>query len=108
MAETIDATRYVFVFTDVDPSLLSPEHVLELYRGRWQIELAFKREKSIMGLGHLPKHDPKSCRAWLHGKLFVWLLAERLVDYARAFSLWGYSLEQASSRAQILCGQPVA
>jgi hypothetical protein len=38
-----------------------------LYRSRWQIELAFKRMKSLMGLGHLPKKDPVSCRAWLIG-----------------------------------------
>ena len=32
--------------------------ILELYRLRWQIELAIKRMKSILGLGHLPKRIP--------------------------------------------------
>lgn len=70
----------------------SAAEVLELYRVRWQIELAFKRLKSIVGFGHLPKKDPASARAWLHGKLFVGLLAERLIAAANAFSPWGYSL----------------
>ena len=66
--------------------------MLELYRSRWQIELAFKRMKSILGLGHLPKKDPESCRAWLHGKLFTSLLVERLIGAARTLSPWGYEL----------------
>ncbi len=45
-----------------------------------------------MGLGHLPKTDPASSRAWLHGKLFVSLLVERLLDAAKTFSPWGYDL----------------
>jgi Transposase DDE domain len=68
-----------------------PEQVLEAYRLRWQVELAFKRMKSILGFGHLPKKDPASARAWLHGKLFVSLLAEHLIAAAAAFSPWGYS-----------------
>jgi len=46
--------------------------------------------KSILGLGHLPKKDPASARAWLHGKLFVSLLAEHLIAVADAFPPWGY------------------
>jgi hypothetical protein len=54
--------------------------VLEFYRLRWQIELVFKRMKSILGLGHLPKKDPLSAQAWLEGKLFTGLLIERMID----------------------------
>ena len=68
------------------------EDLLECYRFRWQIELVFKRLKSIMGLGHLPKKDPASARAWLHGKLLVGLLVERIIGEASAFSPWGYRL----------------
>ena len=61
---------------------------------RWQIELAFKRMKSIMGLGHLPKKDPASARAWLHGKIFASLLVERMVQAAETLSPWGYRLDR--------------
>lgn len=49
--------------------------------------------KSILGLGHLPKKDPASARAWLHGKLLVGLLVERMIQLASTISPWGYQLE---------------
>ena len=88
--QNLQIARYVFLFTTIPSSILAAQEVLELYRARWQIETCFKRLKSIMGFGHLPKHDPQSCRAWLYGKLVVALLAERLVDSAQRFSPWGY------------------
>jgi IS4 transposase len=47
----------VFVFTTLTDEI-APQAVMELYRGRWQIELAFKPLKSLVQLGHLKKHDP--------------------------------------------------
>ena len=90
--ESWKAAQYFFVWTTLANSFQAPD-VLELYRLRWQIELAFKRMKSIMGLGHLPKKDPASARAWLHGKIFVSLLIERMVEAAETFSPWGYGLD---------------
>ena len=52
------------------------------YRVRWQVELTFKRFKSLAGLGHLPKRSDDSARAWLYGKLLAALLAEKLVRHA--------------------------
>ena len=90
-AESLEAAQSFFLWTSLQASW-SPFQVLELYRSRWQIELAFKRMKSLLGLGHLPKKDPDSCRAWLHGKLFTSLLVERLMGAARTLSPWGYQL----------------
>ena len=90
--ESWEAAEYFFVWTTLADSF-SPPVVLELYRLRWQIELAFKRMKSILGLGHLPKKDPASARAWLHGKIFASLLVERMVEAADTFSPWGYRLD---------------
>ena len=92
--ESLAAAQYFFVWTTLSYAW-SLQTVLELYRSRWQIELAFKRMKSIMGLGHLPKKDPESCRAWLHGKLFTSLLVERLIGAAKTTSPWGYELGDA-------------
>jgi Transposase DDE domain len=83
---------YFFVWTDVSTETLDAAAVLAWYRCRWQIELYFKRMKSILGLGDLPKRREDSCRAWLHGKLLVALLLERLLDNAEHFSPWGYEL----------------
>lgn len=89
--ETLALHRYVVLATSL-PETVSARQVLELYRARWQIELAFKRLKSIMGLGHLPKKEEDSAKAWLHGKLFVAFLAQALTDEGRLFSPWGYPL----------------
>lgn len=86
------AAQYFFVWTTLPPEI-SAETILLLYRLRWQIELVFKRFKSILGLGHLPKKDLRSARAWLHGKLFVGLLVERIIAAADSFSPWGYPLD---------------
>lgn len=96
--ETIELHRYVVLATSVAREHMSAEQVAELYRIRWQIEIAFKRLKSIMGLGHLPNVDPVSARAWLHGKVFVALLVQAMVDEGRSFSPWGYSI--GGSRAE--------
>ncbi len=87
---------YFFVWTDVPAEALDAAAVLAWYRCRWQIELCFKRLKSILGLGELPKRRDDSCRAWLHGKLLVALLLERLLDNAEHFSPWGYELAPAT------------
>jgi len=84
--------RYVVLVTAVAGERLYAEQILQCYRIRWQSELAFKRLKSIMGLGHLPKVDEASARAWLHGKLLAALLVQTIVDEGRLFSPWGYPL----------------
>jgi len=95
--QTLEAAGYVIVFTTVDARLMGPEKVLEFYRGRWQVELVFKRLKSILDLGHLPKSDEQTARAWIHGKLFVALLMEAMLRYGESFFPWGYPLRPAQA-----------
>jgi len=90
--ETLEHAGYVTVFTTVNRHALSGGKVLSLYRDRWQIELVFKRLKGLVRLGALPKTEGESCKAWLHGKLVIALLAEHLHREAEFFSPWGYSL----------------
>jgi len=90
--ETLELQKYFFVITSVKRNKMSAEQVLSTYRLRWQIELAFKRLKSILGLGHLPKFDPRSAKAWLHGKLAVAMLADLLIEKGRLFFPWGYPI----------------
>jgi hypothetical protein len=90
--ETLEAAGYLFVFTTVCQKVLCATKVLEMYRGRWQIELVFKRLKSILALGHLRKTDPQAGLAWIEGKLFVAFLVESLIRYAETFFPWGYPL----------------
>jgi len=93
--ETWEYAKYVAVFTtDMHaPSAI----VLQWYQVRWQVELAFKRLKSLAQLGHLPKYDDHSSRAWLYGKLFVALLAQKMIRTGRDISPWGYLFPLAST-----------
>ena len=75
--------------------------VLRLYRARWQIELAFKRMKSLLQLGHIPKSDPVTAQAWLHAKLMAALLIERLSEESRSFSPWGFPLSATQPLAPL-------
>jgi hypothetical protein len=86
--------RYVFVWTSLPASEMGRRKVLRYYRARWQLELVFKRAKSIMGLGQLPKRSDASSRAWVNGKLLVALLVEKLWQQAEHFSPWGYGLSR--------------
>lgn len=99
--ETLEYAKYVILFTTFPESDFSAEEVLEWYRLRWQVELVFKRFKSLAQLGHLPKYDDDSSKAWLYGKLLVALLAEKLADYASFFSPWGYVLEQKTASKRL-------
>jgi Transposase DDE domain len=95
--KTVGATtrryaEYVLVFTTLPEAEATTAQVLEAYRLRWQVELTFKRLKSIAQIGHVPKHDDQSSRAWLYGKLLVALLSQRLARVGKTISPWGYLL----------------
>ena len=93
--ETWEYAKYVAVFTTVEEAAASS--ILEWYRIRWQVELVFKRLKGLAQLGHLPKYDERSSRAWLYGKLFVALLTQKLIRVGRDISPWGYELAEGSA-----------
>ena len=89
---TLKAAGYIFVFTTLPKNMATPSAILEIYRGRWQVELVFKRLKSLIALGHLPKQDPRGAKAWIHGKLFAAFLIEALIHAGERFFPWGFPL----------------
>jgi hypothetical protein len=97
--ETLEFAEYIVVLSTLDSDLLDATGALEIYRARWQVELCFKRFKSLLQLGHLPKRSDESARAWIQGKLLTVLLIERLIEEARLFSPWGFDLLAAQSMA---------
>lgn len=94
--QTRKYAEYVLVFTTLNYSEANARQVLEAYRLRWQVELIFKRLKSIAQVGHLPKHDPQSSRAWLYGKLLIALLSQKLAQIGKTISPWGYILAETA------------
>jgi hypothetical protein len=89
--ETLLLARYVVVLTNCEAAV-TPEQILEVYRLRWQIELLFKRLKSLLHLDHLRARDPDLAQTYLLAKILAALLAEELLDRAAAFSPWAYQL----------------
>ena len=89
---TLELAGYVLIITSVEKEKLNSAEVLELYRGRWQIELAFKRLKSLLDAGHVPKKNDDSARAWMQGKIMTALLIEQLLWAGKLISPWGYRL----------------
>ena len=61
--DTFAFNEYLVVATSLGSDYMADE-ILDLYRYRWQVELYFKRLKSILNYGELPKNPRK---AYLHG-----------------------------------------
>lgn len=104
--ETWGRAEFVMIFTTVPGNRLTAAEALELYRVRWQVELVFKRFKQLAGMGHLPKHDETSSRAWLYGKLLVALLTEKIISHAENFSPWGYDIGPDAAHSEPVEGVP--
>lgn len=76
---TLEACSYVLLLTSVSRQTLSSEQLLALYRLRWQIELEFKRLKSILELGVVRAKAPEMVRATFAAKLLGALLVEDIL-----------------------------
>lgn len=75
-AETLEAAGHVLLLTSLPEDEYSAEQVADCYRLRWQIELAFKRLKSLLHLDALRAKEPELAKAWI----FANLLAAFLID----------------------------
>lgn len=91
---SMEAAKFVFLFTTLPHSVMAAADVLALYRYRWQIELAFKRLKQLLKLGRLPHQDLVIARSWILAKLVIALLLETLFRNTRTLSPWGYAVGQ--------------
>lgn len=82
-ARTLFAAGFTMVVSNLPLELWPAEHVLRLYRLRWQVELLFKRLKSLLHLDHLRAQDPQLAQTYLLGKLLAALLLDRLTHHVR-------------------------
>jgi hypothetical protein len=72
-------------FTILATSLDEPAgQIFDLYALRWQIEIAFKRLKSLLHIDKLEAKDPDLVRAWFLAHLITLLLIEDHADQALA------------------------
>jgi Transposase DDE domain len=78
--DTLEAAGYVALFTTTPWQRLSAAQCIELYRLRWQVELQFKRWKSICGFDRMPNFRPDTTASWLYAKILAAVLLEKLAS----------------------------
>ncbi len=84
--------RYTFVATSL-PETYTAENILAIYRLRWQVEMVFKRYKSILGAGSVPVKTKEAAEAWINGKMMPALLIEKFIGSVD-FSPSGENIEK--------------
>src|SRR5258708_5280090 len=83
---SLEAAKYILLLTSLPADVFPPTDILTLYRFRWQIELAFKRFKSLAGLDMLPAKKPELALAWIYATLIVAIIAEQIAGQVPASS----------------------
>jgi DDE family transposase len=76
----MEAAKYVLLFTTASRQRLDAERCLQAYRLRWQIELQFKRWKSLCGFDVLPNYRDDTTLAWLYAKVLLGALLDRMAS----------------------------
>jgi hypothetical protein len=70
------AAEFLILGTSLPAEGYPAEEVLAVYRLRWQIELAFKRLKSLLGMDQIPTRTERASRSWLTAHLIMALLCD--------------------------------
>ena len=81
---TLAMAEWVLVVTTLDEATWPAEAVRRLYRARWQVELLFKRWKSLLQLEDLRVRQREAVEAVLRLKLLAWLLQAAVAAEVRA------------------------
>ena len=99
-ARSLFAAGFVLLTTNLPVLPWGAPQVMQRYRFRWQVELAFKRLKSILQLDHLRARDLELAQVYLLAKLLAALLVDQIqltlatrypdvfTTTARPLSLW--------------------
>jgi hypothetical protein len=72
------AAEFMILATSLPVEGYPAEEVLAVYRLRWQIELAFKRLKSLLRMDRIPTRTERASRSWLISHLILALLCDDL------------------------------
>ena len=82
----------IWLLVTVPREQASWHQLMELYRLRWQIELFFKRLKSLLHLDALPSRQGPTAKSWMLARFLAAALAQELVQPSGPLSPWGYEL----------------
>jgi hypothetical protein len=75
---SLTAAEFVILATSLPEAGFPAAEILAVYRLRWQIELAFKRLKSLLKIDKIRTRTEAGTRCWLYGQLTAALLCEDL------------------------------
>ena len=77
---TLQAAGFLMLLTSLAAEAQSAEQVTELYPNRWQVEIGFKRLKTLGRLDELPSADLVLARTWLLAHLIAAVLTDDLAN----------------------------
>ena len=95
-----------WVLTTLPRAKASGLAVMDLYRVRWQVELFFKRLKSLLDFDSLPSRRGPTAKSWMLARLLAAALAQKLVVPTGAISPWGYDLRKVRPQDERLVTLP--
>jgi len=76
--ETPEGVESVVLFTTAPAAKLSAARAVEAYRLRWQVELQFRRWKSLCRFDRLPYYRDDTILSWLSIKILLGLLLDKM------------------------------
>jgi hypothetical protein len=80
--DSVLAAGFVLLLINLASDTWEASRILWIYRVRWQIELQFKRLKSLLCFDHLRAQDPRLAQTYLLAKILAALLLDALVQQA--------------------------
>ncbi len=84
--KALAAAEFLILATSLPAERYPADQIVAAYRLRWQIELAFKRLKSLPHIDALPTHTEAASRSWLCAHLILALLSGELSrDFLESF-----------------------
>jgi hypothetical protein len=96
--DQLEAAEYILLFTTAPAGRLSAARCVEAYRLRWQVELHFKRWKSLCHLDRLPDYRDDTILSWVTAKVLLGVLLDRIGDADVAAPTWGSRPKRAMAR----------
>ena len=72
------AAEFMILATSLPAQGYTADAIMAVYRLRWQIELAFKRLKSLLHIDRMPTRTSQASRTWLYAHLILALLCDDL------------------------------
>ena len=80
LPETLVAAEWIILVTTLNAEEFKTDEVLDLYRVRWRIEIAFKRLKSGAGLGPPPSENEAVAKSYIYCHLLMALVTDSLMS----------------------------